>query len=195
VLAAQFVVLNVSPSFFNFYSGFVAGTLALTIAAAVEPDPVPDRRPRWLDHRVGFAATAIAAAVTLSALVHSRDLVDPFPAQRFERATAGLRCVMTDADSALILMNRLSQDLRDGCPNWVDVTGHTYFGSAKSMDVPRGQNQRWQRLVRPYLLSGDAVLTTRHGTGLSHATRQLIASYPVLARGDHYVLHRVDVRP
>src|SRR3954470_2421411 len=102
VLVAQFLVLNAAPSFFNFYSGFVAGSLALTIAAAVEPAAAGTRAPARLDHRVGFAAAVIASIVTLGALVHSRDLVDPFPGKRFDRATAGMRCVMADSNSALI---------------------------------------------------------------------------------------------
>lgn len=195
VLVAQFLVLNVSPSFFNFYSAFVAGPLALTMAAAMEPTAGRGRRTERLDHRVGLAAAAIAAVVTLGALANSRDLVDPFPGQRFERASVGLRCVMADSNSALILMNRLSSDLANGCPNWVDVTGHTYFGAAKSDDLTRAQNPGWQRLIRRYLLSGDAVVYVRKGTGLSRRTKRLIRSHPPLARGDGYVLRRVTSAP
>jgi hypothetical protein len=188
VLIGQFVVLNVSPSFFNFYAGFAAGALALTVAAAVEP--VPGRR--LVVARVGVAATVVAALVTVGGLIHSRDLVDRFPRQRFAAATAGLHCVMTDSNSALILMNRLSDDLADGCRNWVDVTGHTYFGQARSDDLSRPRNRVWQRLLQHYLLSGDAVLIVRaDGTGPSRRTLTRISRGPVLARGDGYVVYRV----
>jgi hypothetical protein len=186
LLVVQFLVLCTSPSFFNFYSSYLAGPLALTVAAAASPAA----RLNWRAY-VAPAAAALAGLITAGALIHSRGLVEPFPGARFDRATTGLRCVMTDSNSALILMNRLSDDLQHGCPNWVDVTGHTYFGVAKSRGPLRRHNQAWQRLVKHYLLSGDAVLRLRPGTGLNRATKQAIDRYPVLARGDGYVLRRV----
>jgi hypothetical protein len=140
---------------------------------------------------VAVAALVVAAVMSASALANSHNLVAAFPGKTFERATAGLHCVMTDSNSALILMNRLSTDLRHGCPNWIDVTGHTYFGPAKSRSVPRAGNLVWQAYLRRYLLSGDAVTAVRAGTGLSRATKRIIASHPVLARGDGFVLHAV----
>jgi alpha-1,2-mannosyltransferase len=187
VLVAQFAVLMVSPSFFSFYSGYLAGSLALTVAAAAQPTP----QPRPVGARVGWLAATVATVVTLGALAHSSTLVDPFPGRQFERATTGLHCVMTDSNSALILMNRLSTDLADGCPNWVDVTGHTYFGPAKTQGESRPRNTRWQADLRQYLLSGDAVVTIRPGTGMSAATRRIVQRHPVLARGDGFVLYAV----
>jgi len=188
VLAAQFVLLMVSPSFFSFYGGFIAGSLSLTVAAASNPAPA-----RWrLDHRVGLIAAGVAGLVTLVALGRSRDLVDPFPGATFERATAGLRCVITDSTSGLILMNRLSDDLEHGCPVWVDVTGHTYFGAAKSDELSRRDNPAWQHLLQRYLLSGDAAVIVRPpGTQPSAQTLRLLRRHPVIARGDGFVLYRI----
>ena len=187
VLVAQFVVLMVSPSYFNFYAGFLAGSLALTVAAASEPAPAHWR----LDQRVGLLAAGLAAVISLAAVPHSRKLVDPFPGRTFERATAGLRCVMTDSTSALILMNRLSDDLAHGCPNWIDVTGRTYFGVAKD-DAPRTDNANWQRVLQHYLLSGDAVVIARpDGTEPSAQTWRLIRANQPIARGDGFVLYRI----
>jgi hypothetical protein len=187
VLVVQFVVIMVSPSYFNFYAGFLAGSLALTVATATQPAPA-----RWrLDHRVGLAAAGLAGAISLAALGHSRNLVDPFPGRTFERATAGLHCVMTDSTSALILMNRLSDVLEHGCPTWIDVTGRTYFGPAKS-DAPRVGNVAWQRELQRYLLSGDAVVIVRpDGTEPSRPTWRLIRANAPIANGDGFVLYRV----
>jgi alpha-1,2-mannosyltransferase len=196
VLAAQFLVLMVSPSFFNFYSGYLPGPLALTVAAAAQPSPhaaaVPGLRS-WLDRRAAVIAAAVAAVITLGALPHSRSLVHPFPGRTFAAATAGLRCVATDSNSALILMNRLSDDLAAGCPNWIDVTGRSYFGADKDDDVSRSRNPRWQLDLRRYLRSGQAVVLARavNGTGLSRATKQLVTSGPILARADGYVVYAV----
>ena len=198
VLVAQFIVLMVSPSFFNFYSGFLPGTLALTVAAACQPAPASPLAPASagrgrLDHRTGLVAAGIAALVTLAALGHSRNVVDPFPGRTFQRATAGLRCVMTDSNSALILMNRLSHDLADGCRNWIDVTGHTYFGRAKSDDLSRADNPVWQRDLQRYLLSGDAVVIARaNGTEPSRATLKLVERNRKIAHGDGFALYRVS---
>jgi len=192
VLIVQFVVLMGSPSYFTFYAGYLAGSLALTVAAASEPAPVRRWLDRRLDHRVGLAAAALATVITLAALVHSRNLIDRFPGGRFERATAGLRCVMTDSTSALILMNRLSDDLDHGCPVWVDVTGRTYFGAARSDDLSRVDNPAWQRELQRYLLSGDAVVIVRaDGTQPSRATWRLIRANRPIARGDGFVLYRI----
>jgi hypothetical protein len=189
VLVAQFLVVIIAPSFFNFYTGFLAAALALTVAAAVQPGPA-----RWrFDARAGLAAAALAAVVTVGGLIHSRNLVDPFPGRTFASATTGLRCVMTDSNSALILMNRLSDDLADGCPNWVDVTGRTYFGKAEADDIWRTHNQPWQRELQHYLLAGDAVVMVRaDGTGPSAQTLALVTRGPALARGDGYVVYRVS---
>jgi hypothetical protein len=191
VLVAQFLVLMVAPSFFNFYGGYLAGSLPLTVAAAVEPA----RRKWWWESRVGPAAALVSALVTLAALVHSRDLVDPFPGRTFERATANVRCVMVDSNSALLLMNRLTSSLEHGCPNWVDVTGYTYFGPAKSGDLRRSENPAWQHALRRYLFAGEALVIVREkGTQPDRTTRAMIAKLPVLARGDGYVLYRVPAR-
>jgi alpha-1,2-mannosyltransferase len=186
VLVVQFLVLMLSPAFFNFYSGFVAGPLALTVAAAAQPRRRTDR----LRPFVAAAATVTAAVIALPAIAHSRSLVMAFPGARLERAATGLRCVMTDSNSVLILTNRLSLQFDNGCPNWVDVTGHTYFGPARA-DVSRPQNARWQADLRRYLFFGDGMIVVRPGTGYSTPTRRLIRSHPVLFRVDGYVLYGV----
>jgi alpha-1,2-mannosyltransferase len=189
VLVVQFVVLLVAPSFFTFYSGYIAGALALTVAAAA--DARRERRPARVSRWVAEAAVITAAVVTLPALAHSRGLVAPFPGSRFERATAAVRCLMTDSPSVLILTNRLSSNLAHGCRNWVDVTGHTYFGRDASAHLTRPQNRPWQADVLKYLLSGDAVVVVRAGTGLSGATMKIITSHPVLAASGGYVVYAV----
>jgi hypothetical protein len=202
VAVVQFLVLMGSPSFFSFYSDYIGVALALSVAgAAAARRAVPAQRPattpsdgratNLVQRLVAVVALLVAAVMSASALSNSHTLIASFPGKTFERATAGLHCVMTDSNSALILMNRLSSDLGHGCPNWIDVTGHTYFGAAKSRTAPRTGNLVWQADLRHYLLSGDAVTAVRAGTGLSRATKRIIASHPVLARGNGLVLYAV----
>jgi len=75
------------------------------------------------------------------------------------------------------------------------VTGHTYDHDSYEVageEVPRPQNPRWQRDVAAYLLSGQAVIVHRAGTGLSAATGRLVRSGPVLAKSGTWTLHAVE---
>jgi hypothetical protein len=52
----------------------------------------------------------------------------PFPGPQFGLAAGQEHCVLSDSPIALIEMNVLSRDLRNGCRVRVDVTGYTYEG-------------------------------------------------------------------
>ena len=95
----------------------------------------------------------------------------------------------------LIGLNALDRNLANGCPNWVDVTGRTY---APDMDV-RGEdgrrvarmaNARWQRALRDYLLSGDAVIIMRaRDAGISAATWDEIVAGGILTTDGARVIY------
>jgi 16S rRNA G1207 methylase RsmC len=50
---------------------------------------------------------------------------------------------------------------------------------------------RWQRDLRSYLFSGDAVIVIRRATGLSSATQRLLRTHVVIRRSGGYVVYRV----
>ncbi|MGI8761406.1 MAG: glycosyltransferase 87 family protein [Jatrophihabitantaceae bacterium] len=194
----QVVVLVVAPSWFTFYPDYLAPALALTVAAALGPartrTALAARLSRWAWLPVAYAS---AVAVLVFA-VHQGDSVRAFPGARLARAVAQQRCVMSDSPMALIELDVLSRDFANGCRNWVDVTGRTYGPDAAPLDaagvpVGRPENQKWQRDLRAYLLSGNAVIIIRaDGTGPSAATWATVRRGGVLAAADGYVVYRTN---
>jgi hypothetical protein len=183
VLAGQLVVLALSPSYFGHYADYVAATLALVVAAATQSVAAERRRLGW----AGPGCLAGAAVLTAATLAQPIDVAEPFPTAPLARAVQHVRCLMTDSPMALIEVNALSRDLGNGCRNWVDVTGRTY--GADSSPLPRGRNPRWQADILRYLLSGQALLVIRPGTGLSAATWRAIRRHPVLAQAGGYTIY------
>ncbi len=107
---------------------------------------------------------------------------------------------MSDSPMALIGLNALDRNLANGCPNWIDVTGRTYASdmSARDLDgrsVSRTANLRWQRALRDYLLSGDAVIIMRaKDVGISPTTWDAILGGGILATDGAHVIYRVEGR-
>jgi alpha-1,2-mannosyltransferase len=174
--AAHVLVLVLSPSWFAFYADFATVPIALCIAAAAGSVRMPQRAAAWATTAIGGVATA---AIAITGTFHATS--SWHHAAALASAVRPLRCVMSDAPSGLIELNKLDSDLSHGCPNWVDVTGRTYFGADKA-PVSRAKNSRWQRDLARYLLSGDAVFIVRaSGDGLTAATRAAIERGGVLA--------------
>jgi alpha-1,2-mannosyltransferase len=195
LLVAQTALLLAGPSYFPAYAAFVVPAAALTLAVACA------RVASWLARRgrrpriAGTGALA-AAGVGLAAILVQVQVGPqrPFPGSQLGAAVASQRCVLSDTPMALILMNVLSRDLRNGCAVRLDVTGYSYEGRiALGPDgrlLERRQNPAWQREVLGYLTSGDAVILARPDTGLSSASRRAITRWPVAARVDGYTVYR-----
>jgi hypothetical protein len=194
IAAAQVIVLILAPSYFPFYDGYLAASLALVVAGAAACHP----HPAGFLHRIGPAAaaltiTAAATATVLAVFAWPVTVVQPFPGRTLAGRVARVRCVMSDSPMALIELDALSRDFADHCPNWVDVTGRTYGVDAPPAAhvVRRPHNVKWQADLRRYLLSGEAVIVIRRGTGLAPATRRAIERLPVLGRAGVDVVHAV----
>lgn len=192
VFLTQIVVLLASPSYFGYYSGYVAPTAALLVALAAHDPGTSHARTRrkYVAHAV-VATTAILSAVVL--VRGPVGLSDPFPAAQLRPAVVGARCVMTDSPTALIELNVLSRDLARGCPNYVDVSGRTYDADAPPSGQPylsRPRNRKWQADLLHYLRSGDAAIVFRPLSGLSAATKRTIESWPILARSQGISVRR-----
>lgn len=207
LVAVQMVVLAVSPSWFSFYADYLTPALALAFAVGVDGI----RGARWASFgaRASLRARALFGArrrletearigpvlVVLSLVV----LVVPlcwqragtaFPGARLAKAVSGQRCVTADSPMALIELDALSRSFASGCRDWVDVTGRTY--GADRMNATRPANPRWQRDLAAYLLSGDAFIVIRGGTGLSASTRAQLDRHQVIARSGRFVIYRGD---
>jgi alpha-1,2-mannosyltransferase len=192
MLIAQCAVLVASPSYYSYYSAYLAPALALTVAAAAHG---PRARRAW---RVGpvaatLAATGCAAATISGITQHADNVIPPFPSARLARGMAHVDCLMSDSPMALIELDDLSRTLADGCPDRIDVMGRIYDADAMHTGprVSRIHNPKWQRDMRRYLLSDDAVLIISPITGLDAATWRAIRHHSVLERAGPYVVYRV----
>jgi alpha-1,2-mannosyltransferase len=193
VVVTQTLVLAAAPSWFSFYADFLTPALALVVAVGADvvgtstPVAVLALRRRGavrVVRRAGATAGLILLALPLIWLRVGR----AFPQGSLAAAASTSSCVMADSPMALIELDALSRSFGARCRNWVDVTGRTY--GADSSNRARTTNARWQRDVRNYLLSGDAFIVIRSGTGLSAATRAELERQPVLARDGQYVIYR-----
>jgi alpha-1,2-mannosyltransferase len=175
----QTLLLGLAPSWFPFYTDFVAVPLALVVGAAMMAVPERVRVAAW-------SPVAYVAAITLIiCITGSYRAVRPVHAiDRLSAAVAPLKCVMSDAPSGLIEVDALDRGLGNGCRNWIDVTGRTYGADKAPRDgQSRLRNKRWQRDLRRYLLSGDAVILVRTAqSGTSKATLRAVRRGGVLVR-------------
>jgi hypothetical protein len=194
---AQLIVLISAPSWFNFYADYLAPAAALCVAVASTPGAAgrSRRRDRRLGRMLAPAGTVAAAALTVGFLVPGNHAITPFPSGRLAEAVEPVRCVMADAPIGLIMLDSLSRDFRDGCRDWVDVTGRTYgVDDAYAPDgrqEPRRDNRKWQRDLLTYLRSGQAAIVVRAGgDGLSAATIAALRRGGIFAADDHVFVYR-----
>lgn len=196
VLAAcQTLLLLRAPSWFPFYADYLAPTAALCLAAAVGPSGSRERRwVRPLAMAVPGLCTVIVAASTLTYLADGKvGAVWPAPATSLAADASQVHCVMSNSPMGLILIDSLSRDLGDGCPNWVDVSGREFgIGPGPSSHGASHLTwDQWQPVLRKYLFSGQAVvLVTRSGSLLDYQTRTELARSGILARSGGGVLYR-----
>ena len=199
LFVAQALVLLVAPSWFAFYVDYVGATASLVVAAAFAAEGVPSWARRIArPARAGrWTPLVLAAAITAIALALGAGAVARFPAApALTRATAHVRCLMSDSPMSLIRLNALSRGLANGCPNWVDVTGRTYGPDRPRHGESRAHNVRWQHDLTTYLRSGDAVVIVRRtGTGIDRTTLRALAHDGVLARSHGVTVYRVTTRP
>jgi alpha-1,2-mannosyltransferase len=201
LLVAQTALLLRAPSYFPDYAAFVVPAAALTFALASA------RVALWLaGHGRGLqiAGVAVVSTAVLTAAVRVVPLSVgyrmPFPGPALGEAAEQQRCLVSDTPIALIEMDALSRDLRNGCGVHVDVTGYTYEGELAlgpgDRLLARPRNAAWQRQLLGYLRSGNAVILARgKGTGLSRASKRVITQWPVLSRIDGYTLFARRAKP
>lgn len=208
VLAAvQIAVMLAAPTYFPYYSDFLAPALSLMLATAAgtlierNRSRVPVRRLR-----AGLAVlpVVIFAASTLAIdTLKPLSSVKPAPTHTLQRVVASARCVQSDSPMALIQLDVLSRDLAHGCKQWVDVIGRLYSPPLKPHGTdangrPYGRKTYppWQAAIRRYLLSGDAVVVLDpNAAGISRRTVRRVTRGAVLGRSGDYVVHSTRPRP
>lgn len=191
LLVAQLAVLIIAPSWFPYYTDYVAVAAAVVVAAACVGGRTPAAKR---DIRAGWIPVVGVGLLTVLILSSARNAVRPFTGYAaLTKAADPVRCVMSDAPMGLIELNALTRGLASGCRNWIDVTGPTY-----GRDRPTGPhssrrlNLRWQRDLTGYLRSGQAVIIVRAGvTGVSTSTRRQISRDGVIKRAGNKTLYRV----
>jgi hypothetical protein len=180
ILAVNMLVLLAGPSYFEHYAELTAAPVALVVGAAVGLAGRA-RIPGWVPR---IALSAVVIAVAASALqTATRPQGSHVSGALAAAAPAG--CIASDDPQILIQMNRLSRDVRAGCPLPVDVTGITYDALCEQLPngshVARINNEAWQHYLANYLTSANAFVIARaHSDGLSPDTRQTLLSDPPL---------------
>lgn len=183
-------VLLETPSFYPHYVAFMAPWLAIVLGVGWGELLARIRRRQL---RAGLAVLLVAAFCVMNAPLDKRRIAQAQPIAAIAPAAQRVAgCVESDDPGLLAELDVLTSDLDRGCRLWPDVTGWTYDTDADvaaGRPVPRQANAHWQRDLMAYLLSGDAVITLRRGTGLSVADRHRIAALPLLARSGDLGLH------
>ena len=193
LVCVQAVLLVCTPPWFSFYSDYLTPAVALVVATAVAGIQASPRlhraqlRRSKLTDRIALSAGALAVLAAIGPLIGQRSGT-PFPGRPLPASVRTSSCVIADSPMALIELNALSRSFAPGCHNWVDVTGRTY--GADKRGVPRQRNARWQKDLTHYLLSGDAFIMIRSGTGYSASTTAYLKHRPILARDGMYTIYR-----
>ncbi len=205
LLLASGGVLVAAPSWFFSYANYLTPAAALCVATGAAAVGVVRRETGRLFTRAcavaGAVVVVLALVIPAKWLWYGRDKARAsLPSRQLTSAVSNVRCVMSDSPMALIGLNALDRNLANGCPNWIDVTGRTYASDMTVRDqdgrrVSRIANPRWQRALRDYLLSGDAVIIMRaRDVGLSPTTWEAILGGGVLATDGAHVIYSVQGR-
>ena len=193
LFVASFATLWSSPSLFWHYASLTAlpEALVVGVAVGVVASRIRPRSVQWV--LVAGAGVALVALFAADVRASPTGLGDGHRVALAPLRAAASRapgCIVADDPTALILMNRTTSELDDGCPLWPDVTGWTYDVDRLRIaghDVPRVRNPLWQARARAYLSSGSAVVLARPG-----GTKLDAANLAVLTSGD-VLFHRDGV--
>lgn len=188
--AVQIAVVVASPSWFPYYDDYPVPSIALTLGAAWAGAGAARSRPALLRQACVVVPTLCAAVVTAGWFVSGqyRGTVN-YPIGRVREALAGYRCLVADDPEAQIYLDRLSQDLARGCPDWVDVSGTSYWPNP----YPYGTAARsrfWVAKQVRYFQSGDASLLVRTLPSPPAALLRALAHNGMILRGPEYVAYR-----
>lgn len=191
LLLACALLLVQSPSYFEHYAQYASAPLALVGGAGAVQ--LAERLGRW---RRPILVVSVVAAVFLQAAIGLREDVDVAnqkvaPVAALRAASARIPgCIVTDDPTFLILMDRLTPEIRNGCTVRSDPSGYGYvLTPADGKHVFRPENPVWQHSTMAYLHRADAYLLTRGEVfGLSPHNEAKVRHDRVLAKVDPFTI-------
>lgn len=162
----QGAMVVLSPSYFSHYAALVAPAIAMVLAGGYGGLGVLAARADGARVAVATIAPLSVALVVVSVLpvqLIERE-VRPFPTAELGARLPEEGCVRADSPVNLVLLDRLSSAVDQGCQEPIDVSGRAYeIGprTATGAPVPRVRNPQWQEEILGYLTSGPAAVLTR----------------------------------
>jgi alpha-1,2-mannosyltransferase len=186
LMILQGALLLMTPAFFPQVPALTAPAVAITIGAAIGRLTALARAAPMRIAIIGsFAGALLVYASGYATVTFNRPFPDHFKA--FTTVTPG--CITADDQTALVLTDSLSRNLKRGCRFIADLGGHSHdFAAASGRDTTRTRNRAFQRFALEYLRSGSVTILIRYrdGRGFSARTNAVVDQWPLLARSDRY---------
>lgn len=185
LLGIQTVLLFVTPSYFNFYSDFLAVPLAVTVGIAAGA-----RRRIGLGPVLATALVAIFAGTTITTLARDPQFSTPIVGQdELVEQASEYHCVVAASPMDLIVANALARSFQPGCHNIVDLCGwelthHDPTGSAAM-----------KANLRDYLHSGDAFIIGKVRPAVGYETWRSVTRGLRGGRVGDYWMYRAPGQP
>jgi alpha-1,2-mannosyltransferase len=186
LMIMQGAFLLTTPTFFPQFPALTAAPVALTVGAAIgRLSALARARPARIAIIGAFACALLVYASGYATVTFNRPFPDHFKV--FTAVTQG--CVTADDQTALVLTDSLSRNLKRGCRFIADLGGHSHdFVAASGRDTTRTRNRAFQRFALEYVSSGSVTILIRYrdGRGFHARTNAVVDQWPLLAHWDSY---------
>ena len=167
-------------------AALLGAAVAITVGAAISRLTALARARTMRIAVIGaFAGALLVYASVYATVTFNR----PFPGhfRAFTASTPG--CVTADDQTALVLTDSLSRNLKRDCRFIADLGGHSHdFAAASGRDTTRTRNRAFQRFALEYVSSGSVTILIRYreGRGFTARTNAVLDQWPLLAHWDTY---------
>jgi alpha-1,2-mannosyltransferase len=186
LMIVQGAFLLLTPLFFPQFPALTAPAVAITVGAAISRlTGLVRAGPMRIAVIGAFAGALLVYASGYALVTFNRPFPDHFKA--FTASTPG--CVTADDQTALVLTDSLSRNLKRGCRFIADLGGHSHdFAAASGRDTTRTRNRAFQRFALQYVSSGSVTILIRYrdGRGFHARTNAVVDQWPLLAHWDTY---------
>jgi alpha-1,2-mannosyltransferase len=194
LMIIQGAFLLLTPLFFPQFPALIAPAVAITVGAAIGRLSALASAAPMRKVIIGcFAGALLVYASGYATVTFNRPFPDHFKA--FTAVTPG--CVTADDQTALVLTDTLSRNLKRGCRFIADLGGHSHhFAAASGREMTRTRNRAFQRFALEYLSSGSVAIFIRYrdGRGFNARTNAILDQWPLLAHWDkHEVRQPIDL--
>ena len=186
LMIVQGIFLLITPVWFPQFPALTVAAVAITVGAAISRLTALARAGPMRIAVIGaFAGALLVYASGYATVTFNRPFPDHFKA--FTASTPG--CVTADDQTALVLTDSLSRNLKRGCRFIADLGGHSHdFAAASGRDTTRTRNRAFQRFALQYVSSGSVTILIRYrdGRGFHARTNAVLDQWPLLAHWDTY---------